>query len=182
MIFFRPGDIVQFRPVTREEYDDDVRAFDASRIAPLIRPVRFSLDVFHADPQACNAVGGNIKAAELSGIDTRGTLLVAYGVCAMLAAVTGLLLTARVESGDANLGGSIALQSIAACVIGGVSLRGGIGRVENVVLGAFFIVLTQNGMNLLQIGSHMQMVLLGVLLILAVIADQVRYRLLLDAR
>jgi ribose transport system permease protein len=128
------------------------------------------------------AVGGNIKAAELSGIDTRGTLLVAYGVCAMLAAVTGLLLTARVESGDANLGGSIALQSIAACVIGGVSLRGGIGRVENVVLGAFFIVLTQNGMNLLQIGSYMQMVLLGVLLILAVIADQVRYRLLLNAR
>jgi len=126
-----------------------------------------------------HAIGGNIKAARLSGINTRRTLFVAYGLCAVLAAATGLLLTARVESGDANLGGTIALQSIAACVIGGVSLRGGIGRVENVVLGSFFIVLMQNGMNLLQIGSYMQMVLLGVLLILAVIADQFRYRLLL---
>ena len=54
MIFFRPGDIVKFRPVSREEYDDDVRAVDAGRFSPLIRPVRFSLDAFHADPQACN--------------------------------------------------------------------------------------------------------------------------------
>ena len=85
------------------------------------------------------------------------------------------------SSGEANLGGTIALQSIAACVIGGVSLRGGIGRVEGVVLGAFFIVLIQNGMDLMQIGSYMQMVLLGVLLILAVIVDQIRYRLLIGA-
>ena len=105
--------------------------------------------------------------------------MIAYVASALLASVAGLLLTARVESGEANLGGTIALQSIAACVIGGVSLRGGIGRVEGVVLGAFFIVLMQNGMNLMQIGSYMQMVLLGVLLILAVIVDQVRYRLLI---
>jgi urea carboxylase len=55
MIFFRPGDIVKFRPVSREEYDNDVREVDAGRFAPLIRSVRFSLDAFHADPQACNA-------------------------------------------------------------------------------------------------------------------------------
>jgi ribose transport system permease protein len=124
------------------------------------------------------AVGGNVKAAKLSGINTTATLLIAYGASALLASVVGLLLTARVESGEANLGGTIALQSIAACVIGGVSLHGGIGRVESVVLGAFFIVLIQNGMDLMQIGSYMQMVLLGVLLILAVIVDQIRYRLL----
>src|SRR5215207_8067277 len=115
------------------------------------------------------AVGGNIKAARLSGINTTVTLLTAYAASALLASLAGLLLTARVESGEANLGGTIALESIAACVIGGVSLRGGIGRVESVVLGAFFIVLVQNGMNLMQIGSYMQMVLLGTLLILAVI-------------
>jgi ribose transport system permease protein len=125
------------------------------------------------------AVGGNVKAAKLSGINTTATLLVAYGASALLASIVGLLLTARVESGEANLGGTIALQSIAACVIGGVSLHGGIGRVESVVLGAFFIVLIQNGMDLMQIGSYMQMVLLGVLLILAVIVDQIRYRLLI---
>jgi ribose transport system permease protein len=127
------------------------------------------------------AVGGNVKAAKLSGINTTATLLIAYAASALLASIDGLLLTARVESGEANLGGTIALQSIAACVIGGVSLRGGIGRVEGVVLGAFFIVLIQNGMDLMQIGSYMQMVLLGVLLILAVIVDQIRYRLLIGA-
>ncbi|HZZ25034.1 MAG TPA: ABC transporter permease [Roseiarcus sp.] len=125
------------------------------------------------------AVGGNVKAAKLSGINTTATLLLAYAASALLASIDGLLLTARVESGEANLGGTIALQSIAACVIGGVSLRGGIGRVEGVVLGAFFIVLIQNGMDLMQIGSYMQMVLLGVLLILAVIVDQIRYRMLI---
>jgi ribose transport system permease protein len=127
------------------------------------------------------AVGGNVKAAKLSGINTTATLLIAYAASALLASIDGLLLTARVESGEANLGGTIALQSIAACVIGGVSLRGGIGRLEGVVLGAFFIVLIQNGMDLMQIGSYMQMVLLGVLLILAVIVDQIRYRLLIGA-
>jgi ribose transport system permease protein len=127
------------------------------------------------------AVGGNVKAAKLSGINTTATLLIAYAASALLASIDGLLLTARVESGEANLGGTIALQSIAACVIGGVSLRGGIGRVEGVVLGAFFIVLIQNGMDLMQIGSYMQMVLLGVLLILAVIVDQIRYRLLVGS-
>ena len=127
------------------------------------------------------AVGGNVKAAKLSGINTTATLLIAYAASALLASIDGLLLTARVESGEANLGGTVALQSIAACVIGGVSLRGGIGRAEGVVLGAFFIVLIQNGMDLMQIGSYMQMVLLGVLLIMAVIVDQVRYRLLIGA-
>ncbi len=128
------------------------------------------------------AVGGNIKAAHLSAINTKRTLMLAYAICALIASLTGLLLTARVESGEANLGGTIALQSIAACVIAGVSLRGGIGRVESVVLGAFFIVLVQNGMNLAQISSYMQMVLLGALLILAVIFDQMRYRIILSGR
>lgn len=127
------------------------------------------------------AIGGNIKAAHLSAIHTRRTLIFAYGLCALIASLTGLLLTARVESGEANLGGTIALESIAACVIAGVSLRGGIGRVENVVLGAFFIVLVQNGMNLAQISSYMQMVLLGGLLILAVVFDQVRYRMMMGS-
>ncbi len=129
-----------------------------------------------------HAVGGNIKAAHLSAINTRRTLLVAYMLSALIASLTGLLLTARVESGEANLGGTIALESIAACVIAGVSLRGGIGRVGNVVLGGFFIVLVQNGMNLAQVSSYMQMVLLGILLILAVIFDQIRYRIIVSGR
>jgi ribose transport system permease protein len=122
------------------------------------------------------AVGGNAKAAALSGINTRRVLLMAYLACAGLAAVSGLLLTARVETGEANLGGTVALESIAACVIAGVSLRGGIGRVPNVVMGAIFIGLVQNGMNLASVGSYLQMVVLGTLLIVAVVADQIRHR------
>jgi ribose transport system permease protein len=67
-------------------------------------------------------------------------------------------------------------------VIAGVSLRGGVGRVENVVLGALFIGLIQNGMNLARIESYLQTVVIGVLLILAVVADQLRLRYMAGAR
>ena len=122
------------------------------------------------------AVGGNETAARLSGINVRGTLLATYVLCAAFAAVAGILLTARLETGEANIGASLPLESIAACVIAGVSLRGGIGRLEHVVLGALFIGLVQNGMNLARIESYLQTVVLGGLLIVAVIADQLRLR------
>ena len=120
------------------------------------------------------AVGGNLKASRLSGISTRFYLFTAYVLCGGLAAVAGTLLTARLETGEANIGASMPLNSIAACVIGGVSLRGGTGQLGNVVLGAVFIGLIQNGMDLAQIQSYLQEVVIGVLLILAVIADQLR--------
>lgn len=122
------------------------------------------------------AVGGNLKAARLSGINTKLVLFVTYVLCAALAAVAGLLLTARLDTGEANIGSTMPLESIAACVIAGVSLRGGVGRLESVVLGALFIGLVQNGMNLARIESYLQIVVLGALLILAVIADQIRLR------
>ncbi len=125
------------------------------------------------------AIGGNYKASVLSGINTRFHLFMAYVLCGLMAATAGIILTARLETGEANIGGSMPLDSIAACVIGGVSLRGGVGRLGSVVLGAVFIGLIQNGMDLARIASYLQEVVIGVLLILAVIADQVRYRLLL---
>lgn len=120
------------------------------------------------------AVGGNAKAAALSGVNTTRVLMAAYVLCALFASISGLLLTARVGSGEANLGATIALESIAACVIAGVSLRGGAGRVEAVVLGAIFIGVVQNGMNLTGLRSYLQLVVLGALLIVAVIADRIR--------
>lgn len=128
------------------------------------------------------AVGGNIKAAQLSGINTSWILFLAYVLCAALTAVSGLLLTARLETGEANIGAAMPLESIAACVIGGVSLRGGVGRLSNVVLGALFIGLVQNGMNLARIDSYLQTVVIGILLILAVVADQARLRLIAEMR
>lgn len=122
------------------------------------------------------AVGGNLKAAVLSGINTKLILFTAYLLCGGVAAIAGMLLTARLDTGEANIGASMPLESIAACVIAGVSLRGGIGRLENVVLGALFIGLVQNGMNLARIESYLQTVVIGLLLIIAVIADQARLR------
>jgi ribose transport system permease protein len=124
----------------------------------------------------CYAVGGNLKAASLSGINTRATLFFTYVLCAVFAGIAGMLLTARLDTGEANIGASMPLESIAACVIAGVSLRGGVGRMENVLLGALFIGLVQNGMNLARIESYLQTVVLGALLILAVVADQIRLR------
>jgi ribose transport system permease protein len=128
------------------------------------------------------AVGGNIKASRLSGINTRKTLFLAYVLCAALTSIAGLMLTARLETGEANIGSSMPLESIAACVIGGVSLRGGVGRLSSVVLGAIFIGLVQNGMNLARIDSYLQTVVIGVLLILAVVADQFRLKLIAELR
>ena len=124
------------------------------------------------------AVGGNIKAARLSGIGTGKVLFLAYFTCGIIASISGMLLTARLDTGEANIGSAMPLESIAACVIAGVSLRGGVGRVENVALGALFIVLVQNGMNLGRIESYLQTVVIGSLLIIAVIADQLRLRLM----
>jgi ribose transport system permease protein len=128
------------------------------------------------------AVGGNLKASRLSGIPTKRILLLAYVLCGALATVSGLMLTARLETGEANIGASMPLESIAACVIGGVSLRGGVGRLSGVVLGALFIGLVQNGMNLARIDSYLQTVVIGVLLILAVVADQLRLRVIAELR
>ena len=155
--------------------------FNFSRILDVPSPVYVTAGLFVAMYILLNRtrmgryfVGGNVKASRLSGIDTRFYLFLAYVLCGALAAVAGALLTARLETGEANIGASMPLDSIAACVIGGVSLRGGVGSVGNVVLGAIFIGLIQNGMDLAQIQSYLQEVVIGVLLILAVVADQLR--------
>src|SRR6266508_3504730 len=122
------------------------------------------------------AIGGNIKASALSGISTRSYLFMAYVLCGFLASLAGVMLTARLETGEANIGAAMPLRSIAACVIGGVSLRGGTGRLGSVVLAAVFIDWFENGMNLVRIQSYLQMVVLGVLLIFAVVMDEFRHR------
>lgn len=122
------------------------------------------------------AIGGNVRAAYLSGISVTLYLTSVYVICSLLTAIAGILLTARVSSGEPNLGGSFPLESITAAVVGGVSLRGGEGRILNAVLGAIFIVLLTNGMNLIRIESYVQMIAIGVILILAVIIDRFRDR------
>lgn len=123
------------------------------------------------------AIGGNTKAAFLSGIPVGLYTASVYVICGLLAALAGILLTARVSSGEPNLGGSFALQSITAAVVGGVSLRGGEGRILGAVFGALFITILTNGMNLIRIESYVQEIAIGIILILAVVIDRLRDRL-----
>jgi ribose transport system permease protein len=122
------------------------------------------------------AIGGNTKAAFLSGIPVPAITASVYVLCSLLAALAGILLTARVSSGEPNLGGAFALQSITAAVVGGVSLRGGEGKIIGAVLGALFITILTNGMNIIRIESYVQEIAIGVILIVAVIIDRLRER------
>jgi len=122
------------------------------------------------------AIGSNNRASALSGINVSYYTFLPYVLCSILAAISALLMTARLETGEANLGTAMPLQSIAACVVGGVSLSGGKGRLRNVVLGAVFITLVQNGMNLMRMDSYVQMVVIGMLLVLAIVFDNLRDR------
>lgn len=124
------------------------------------------------------ALGGNIVASRLAGINTTLYMILTYTMCSVLVALAGLMVTARVGTGEATLGATQVLESITAVVIAGVSFFGGIGRLGNVVLGAVFVTLVTNGMNLLRVASYQQQIVLGALLILAVIVDQIRVRML----
>lgn len=113
------------------------------------------------------ATGGNLRAAELSGIRTSRVIIIAFMLAGILSALTGLLLTARLDTGESNIGSTLPLESIAACVIAGVALSGGVGRTLAVVVGTLLIVFVQNGMNLMQIGAYAQTMVIGSILILA---------------
>jgi ribose transport system permease protein len=118
------------------------------------------------------AVGGNEEAARLSGIEVDRVKLLAYMYCGASAAVGSLILTARVASGQPTLGVSLPLESVAAVVLGGVSLFGGRGSAVGVAFGVAFVSFLSNGLNLLNVSSYTQMMVIGTALILAVALDQ----------
>jgi ribose transport system permease protein len=122
------------------------------------------------------AVGSSLQASRLTGIDTGRQLFLAHVLCGFVTAFGAILLTARVGTGEAHMGNEFVLASITACALGGVSLAGGTGRILNVVLGAFFLTMLTNGMTIARMGSYAQIIADGVLLILAVWAEQARLR------
>ncbi len=119
-------------------------------------------------------IGNNPRAAFLAGLPSRRYLALAYVVCSLLAAFGSLMLTARTGSGEPNLGGSLMIESIAAAVIGGVSLQGGVGGIVQVLLGAVFITMLSNGMNLLEVDGYVQQIALGGVIIAAIFLDRMR--------
>jgi ribose transport system permease protein len=118
------------------------------------------------------AVGGNLTAARVSGVPTTRITVTAYVACSLLAGLTGILITARIGAGQANLGSEYMLQSIGAAVIAGVSLRGGIGRVEALLVSSVFLTVFANAMNLVRIDSKIQTIVFGVVLLGAVLIDR----------
>lgn len=118
------------------------------------------------------AVGGNAEASRLAGIPNGAVLLGAYTLCALFTGVGGIILTARVYSGQPNIGQSLTLQSIAAVVLGGVSLFGGRGSVIGVAFGVAFISILANGLNLMNVASYTQMLVIGAALVAAVAFDR----------
>ena len=124
--------------------------------------------------RALYILGGNPRAATVAGIPSRRYLLLAYVMCSVIAAIGALMLTGRTGSGEPNLGGNLTLESIAAAVIGGVSLRGGLGGVQSCILGAVFITALSNGMNLMRVDGYIQMIVLGCVVILAIFLDRLR--------
>jgi ribose transport system permease protein len=118
------------------------------------------------------AVGGNERAAQLSGLNLRRTKLLVYTLGGGLAAAAGLLLTARLDSETPNAGIGYELDSIAAVVIGGTSLGGGKGSVLGTVLGCLIIGMLNNGLVLLEVSPFWQQVIKGFVILAAVALDK----------
>jgi ribose/xylose/arabinose/galactoside ABC-type transport system permease subunit len=118
------------------------------------------------------AIGGNLQAAIVSGVRAKTYLILAYALSALLASVSGLALTAQIGSGQAVINAQLTLESIAAAVIAGVSLKGGVGKVEMVALAAVFLLILTDAMDLLRIDPLIQTIFLGVIVVLAVAVDE----------
>lgn len=123
------------------------------------------------------ALGSNIEAARRVGINVTRVTLAAYGLSAVFAAVTGMLLVARLTMGNPNAGFGAELQAIAAAVVGGASLFGGRGSMLGTVIGLFIPEVLLTGLVILTINQYWQDVAIGVVLVAAVYLDQFRRRL-----
>ncbi|GAC1585165.1 MAG: ABC transporter permease [Candidatus Velthaea sp.] len=122
------------------------------------------------------ALGGNEEAARLAGINVVRTKTLVYVISGGCAAVAGMLLMARFASGSPQTGTGYELQAIAAVVVGGTSLMGGRGSIIGTFFGALLIGVLNNVMNLLNIESYTQQIVLGAVILLAVILDELRKR------
>ncbi|MDD4622696.1 MAG: ABC transporter permease [Kiritimatiellae bacterium] len=118
------------------------------------------------------AVGGNEQAARAAGIPVRGVKALAYTMCGALAGLAGVVLAARITTGQPNAGAGYELDAIAAAVIGGTSLAGGVGSVGGTILGVLLLGVIGNGLDLLNVSSYYQQIVKGVIIVGAVWFDR----------
>ncbi len=122
------------------------------------------------------AIGGNKEAAHLAGVPVTRIKVVIFTLQGLVAAFAGLVLAARMTSGQPNTSQGLELEVISACVLGGVSLSGGVARIGAVVAGVLIMGLVQNAMNLLNIPPFYQYVARGLILLGAVMLDRFKRR------
>ncbi|MGI9110127.1 MAG: ABC transporter permease, partial [Opitutales bacterium] len=118
------------------------------------------------------AVGGNEHAARAAGVSVERVKLFAYGLCGLLTGLAGVVLAARITTGQPNAGQAYELDAIAAVVIGGTSLAGGVGTIAGTLLGVLLIGVINNGLDLMGVSSYYQAVIKGVIIVGAVWLDR----------
>jgi ribose transport system permease protein len=160
--FYGRGDVVL--PILGEVPVSVLVALAVVIISSLIlSTTRFGLHIY--------AIGGNEQTARLAGVPVNRVKMIVYGISGMLAALGGMLLTARLFSAQPQAAVGMELAAIAAAVLGGVSLFGGVGNVFGAVIGGLLIGVLSNGMNLLRLPSFLQQMIQGTVLVLAVAID-----------
>jgi inositol transport system permease protein len=122
------------------------------------------------------AIGANPLAARVSGINVERHMILVYTIAGLLSGLCGIVHTARAISGQAGVGVGFELDAIAASVIGGVSLSGGVGRITGTVIGAVILGILTSGFTFLNVDAHYQEIIKGAVIIAAVVADQYRQR------
>jgi ribose transport system permease protein len=129
---------------------------------------------FRPAGRALYAIGGSAEVARLAGINVREATLIVYGLCGLLAGLAGVILSARLDSAQPSSGIGYELDTIAAVVIGGASLSGGVGGIGGTMAGVLIIGFLRNGLNLLQVSPFIQQVIIGLVIAVAVAADTLR--------
>lgn len=120
------------------------------------------------------AIGGNPDAARVSGINVDRMLIAVYTICGLMAGIAGLIMAGRTNSGFPNAGNGMELEAIAAVIIGGASFFGGRGQVVGIFGGVLIMGLIRNGLNLNDVSTFWQQILIGAIIVLAVFIDVLR--------
>lgn len=131
---------------------------------------------YRAGGRALYAIGGSVEVARLAGIQVKKTTTGVYVVMGLLAGLAGVVLAARLDSSQPSAAVGLELDVIAAVVIGGASLSGGVGRIPGTIVGVLIIGVLRNGLNLLSISPFVQQIVIGVVIALAVMVDVLRRR------
>lgn len=122
------------------------------------------------------AVGGNPEAARVSGVNVGKTILLVYMLSGVMYAIGGFLEAARIGSATNNLGNMYEMDAIAACVVGGVSFSGGVGKISGVVAGVIIFTLINYGLSYIGVSPYWQYIIKGLIIITAVAIDVLKYR------